>query len=58
MKYYINTTTETHQYLLDTINNINTNEIDIEITDENGNRQVIKESVYLKRQKISSVIPH
>ena len=58
MKYYINSTSTTKMILLSTINNITTDEMDIEVLDNEGNKQIIKESAYIKRQNISAVIPH
>ncbi len=57
MKYYINTTSTTHQALLTYINNIDTKEKEFEIV-ENGEKKLIKESILLKRKQISSIIPH
>lgn len=58
MKYYINSTSSTRIILLSTINNITTNEMDIEIVDRNGNKRIVKESTYIKMQNISAVLPH
>lgn len=58
MKYYINATTQTHQILLDSINKITTDELEIEITDNEGKKQIVKESTYLKMKNISAKIPH
>ena len=58
MKYYINSNQETRKVLLDNINLISTDEIDIEVTDAQGNTKIVKESTYLAMQNIAASIPH
>ena len=58
MKYYINSNQETRKVLLDNINLITTDEMDIEITDAQGNTKIVKESTYLTMQNIAATIPH
>lgn len=58
MKYYINSTSTSKMILLSTINKITTDEMEVEVLDNEGNKQTIKESAYIKRQKVSAVIPH
>lgn len=58
MKYYVNSTQTSKQILLSYLNQIDTEEKEIEIVDKDGNTKVVKESTYLKMQNISSIIPH
>lgn len=57
MKYYIDTTSTTHQILLNCIGKLDTKEKEFEII-ENGEKKLIKESTLIKRQKISAILPH
>ena len=50
MKYYINSTSTTRILLLSTINNITTNEMEVKIIDSNDQKQLVKESTYIKMQ--------
>lgn len=58
MKYYINSTSATRIMLLSTLNNITTNEMEVEIVDSEGRKRMVKESTYIKMQNISAVLPH
>ena len=58
MKYYVNSTEESKKMLLDNINQITTDEIDIEVTDSQGNTKIVKESTYLAMKNVSAVVPH
>lgn len=58
MKYYINSTSTSKEFLLSTLNGITTDEMEIEVLDNEGNKQMIKESTYIRRQSVSAVIPH
>lgn len=58
MKYYINSTSATRIMLLSTLNNITTNEMEVEIVDSEGKKRMVKESTYIKMQNISAVLPH
>lgn len=58
MRYYVNSNEDTKKILLDNINSITTDEIEIEVTDNQGNTRIVKESTYLTMKNISSIIPH
>lgn len=58
MKYYINSTSTSKMFLLSTLNGITTDEMEIEVLDNEGNKQIIKESTYIRRQSVSAIIPH
>lgn len=58
MEYYVNSNVESKRQLLDRIEQLTTEEPDIEIVNEDGTKRVVKQSMYVKMQKISAILPH
>ena len=59
MKYYVNRSEESMKQLVDTLNNITTEEQVYEITDAvTGQTRLVKESELIMRKNIGALIPH
>lgn len=58
MRYYVNSTETSKQILLQYLNRIDTEEKEVEIIDENGNKKLVKESTAIRMKQIASIIPH
>jgi len=58
MKYYINTNAQTKKILYNNLEMLNTEELQIEMTNPDGTKKIVSESTYVKMKKLSSIIPH
>ena len=58
MEYYVNSNVESKRQLLDRIEQLTTEEPDIEIVNEDGTKRIVKQSTYVKMQQISAILPH
>lgn len=58
MKYYVNQSEESRRQLLNALNNITTEEKDIEVSDGQGGTRFVKEGTARELKKMSAQIPH